>query len=69
MQWDHFINLYNSLDLLIPNTQFIPPTGLFPLVNHKSVPYICESASVFTTLKKIITQFKIQWKLKGGRWG
>ena len=35
--------LYNSLHLLIPNSQFIPPPSSLPLGNHKSVLYVRES--------------------------
>ena len=36
----------NSVYLLIPNSQSIPPSPLFPLGNHQSVLYVCESVSV-----------------------
>ena len=35
--------IYNSVYLLIPNSQFIPPPPTFPLVT-KFVLYVCESA-------------------------
>ena len=42
--FSHF--MYNSLHLLIPNSQSIPPPLLLPLGNHKSVFHACESVSV-----------------------
>ena len=38
---------YNSLYLLIPNSQSISPPPLIPLGKHKSVLYVCLSVSVF----------------------
>ena len=39
-------SLYNSLHLLIPNTQSFSPTSPISLGNHKSVSYVCENVSV-----------------------
>ena len=36
-------HIYNSLPLLIPNSQSFPPLHTLPLVNYTSVLYICES--------------------------
>ena len=38
-------SLYNSLHIIIPNSQSIPPPS--PLGNYKSDLYVCESVSVF----------------------
>ena len=36
--------MYNSLHLLIPNSQSLPPPALSPLAtNHKSVLYVCNN--------------------------
>ena len=39
-------SICNSLHLLTPNFQSIPPTSRLPCGNHKSVLYVCESISV-----------------------
>ena len=44
------LSIYNSLHLLIPNSQSVPPPPFFPLGNHKSVLYVCESVSVSLSL-------------------
>ena len=44
-QTDSVVHIYNSLHLLIPNSQSIPPPPTLPLRNHKSVLYVCESVS------------------------
>ena len=37
---------YDTVHLLTPNSQSIPPPSLLPLGNHNSVFYICESVSI-----------------------
>ena len=37
---------YNSLHLLISNSQSVPPLSSLSFGNHKSILYVCESLSV-----------------------
>ena len=39
-------SICNSLHLLVPNSQSIPPPLPFPLGNHRTVLHVCESVSV-----------------------
>ena len=39
-------SIYNSLHLLIPDSQCIPPPCPLPLGDYKPVLYVCESVSV-----------------------
>ena len=55
-QSDSVIHISNSLHLLIPNSQSIPPPPLLPLGTHKSVLYVCESLNMqLLFISKIVT--------------
>ena len=49
-------SIYNSLQLLTPNSQFFPAST--SLGNHKSILYVCESVSVLE-IGSLVPYFRV----------
>ena len=49
-------SVYNSLHLLMPNSQAFPPT-IPSLGNHRSVLYVCESVSI-ARISSLVSYFR-----------